>query len=281
MQYEFKHVRVADIDLAYVERGHGAPIVFVHGSGATDLRTWGQQIEPFAEHYHVIAYSQRYHYPNPWIGDGADVMSTFVHANDLAALIAALQLPRVHLIGFSYGADIALRFAVEHPELLRTLVLAEPALFSWLATLPGGAEQFAEFAGMMVPAKRAVQDGDLERGARLFIDAVMGSGHFDQLSPSVHDRLMANVRLIGFEPTEMGEFVTDITRDEAATIQTPTLMLTGDQSQQMFLFASAELARCLPNAELTQIGGAAHLMHVMNPYAFNATVLAFLARHMV
>jgi pimeloyl-ACP methyl ester carboxylesterase len=206
-------------------------------------------------------------------------MSTFVHASDLAALIVALQLGRVHLIGFSYGADIALRFAVEHPELLLTLVVAEPALFSWLVALPGGSDLFAEFAGAMIPAKRAVQNGDLEPGARLFIDAVMGSGHFDQLPPSIHDRLMANARLIGFEPTEIGEFVTDITPDDAATIQKPTLMLTGDQSQRMFLLVSEELARCLPNAEQAQIDEASHLMHVMNPQVFNATVLAFLAKH--
>jgi pimeloyl-ACP methyl ester carboxylesterase len=279
MQYEFKRICVGDMSLAYVEQGRGAPVVLLHGSGATDLRTWGQQIEPFAEHYRVIAYSRRCHYPNAWIGAGCDPMSTFVHANDLAALISALQLGRVHLIGFSYGADIALRLAVEHPETVRTLVLAEPALFSWLVTLSGGSDLFAEFAAAMMPAKRAVQGGGLELGARLFIDAVMGSGSFDQLPASLHDRLMANARLIGFEPTETGECVTDITRDEAATIRTPTLILTGAQSQPMFLLVSQELARCLPNAEREQIGEASHLMHVMNPHDFNAKVLAFLEKH--
>ncbi len=279
MQYEFKQVRAGDIDLAYVEHGHGAPVILLHGSGATDLRTWRQQIEPFAERYRVIAYSRRCHYPNAWLGEGVDIMSTFVHADDLAALITTLQLGRVHLIGFSSGADIALRFEVQHPDLLRTLVVAEPALFSWLAALPGGSDLFADSARTMIAAKRAVQDGDLERGARLFIDAVMGSGHSDQLPASLHDRLMANARLIGFEPTEIGACVTDITRDEAAKIQTPTLMLTEDQSQKAFLLVSDELARYMPNVEQAQIKEASHLMHVMNPQAFNATVLAFLAKH--
>lgn len=279
MRGEFKHVRAGDVDLAYVEQGHGAPVVFLHGSGATDLRTWGQQIEPFAEHHRVIAYSRRCHYPNAWLDDGCDPMSTLVHVGDLAALIAALQLGRVHLIGFSYGADIALRFAVQHPERLRTLVLVEPALFSWLVALPGGSEVFAEFAGAMMPAKRAVQNGDLEQGARLFIEAVMGSGSFDQLPPSLRDRLMANAQLIGFEPTRIGESGTDITYDEAATIRTPTLILTGAQSQQLFSLVNQELARCLPNAEQAQIDEASHLMHVMNPHDFNAKVLAFLAKH--
>lgn len=279
MQYDFKEIRVGDISLAYIEQGHGAPVIFVHGGGPTDLRTWGLQIEPFAEHFRVIAYSQRYHYPNAWIGDGSDINSTTVHAGDLAALIVALRLGSVHLVGSSYGAEIVLRLAVEHPELVRTLVVAEPGLDTWLVTLPGGTELFAESAGMMISAKQAVQNGDLELGVRLFVDIVLGKGLFDQLPAATRNRLMDNVRLIGAVPTEISEIVTGITRDDAATIQAPTLILTGDQSPEMFLLVSQELARYLPNAEQAQIGGASHLLHGMNPQAFNATVLAFLAKH--
>jgi pimeloyl-ACP methyl ester carboxylesterase len=251
----------------------------VHGSGTTDLRTWGAQIEPFAEHFRVIAYSQRYHYPNAWIGDGSDINSTSVHAGDLAALIASLQLGRVHLIGVSYGADIVLRLAVDHPQLVRTLVITEPGLFSWLVTLPEGPKLFAEYAEMMIPAKQAVKDGDLERGMRLYLDSFMGSGVFDQLPASVRGRIMDNLRLLTYEPTKIGEMGPDITREEAAAIQTPTLLLTGEESPKMFLLVSQELARYLQNAEQAQIGEASHLLHVMNPQVYNATVLAFLARH--
>lgn len=279
MEYEFKKIQVGGISLAYVEQGHGTPIVFVHGSGPTDLRTWGQQIEPFAEHFRVIAYSQRYHYPNPWIGDGSDINSTTVHAHDLASLIVALRLGQVHLISVSYGADIALRLAVEYPELIRTLVVTEPALFSWLVTLPGGSTLFAEYATMMTPAKEAVQKGDLEQGLRLFIESFMGSGVYDQLPASLHDRMMDNLRLLGAEPTEVSESGPDITRDEAVAIRAPTLLLTGDESPKMFLLVSQELARYVPNLEQAQIGEASHLLHVMNPQVYNATVLAFLAKH--
>jgi pimeloyl-ACP methyl ester carboxylesterase len=279
MQSEFKEIRAHGISLAYVEQGQGTPVIFVHGGGPTDLRTWGQQIEPFAEHFRVIAYSQRYHYPNLWVGDGSDIYSTFVHADDLAALIAALQLWRVHLIGFSWGADIGLRLAVEHPDLVRTLVVTEPGLFSWLTALPGGLELFAEYASTMIPAKRAAQERDFERGLRLFIDAVLGDGVYDQLPSSVQDRLMVNRRLIGGEVTEISEVVTDITCEEASKIQAPTLILTGENSQKISLLVSQELRRCMPHAEQAQIGAAAHLLHVMNPQAYNSTVLEFLTKN--
>ena len=51
------------IRLHYEERGHGAPIVFVHGS-LSDYAYWQQQIEPFSVNYRVIAYSRRYNFPN-------------------------------------------------------------------------------------------------------------------------------------------------------------------------------------------------------------------------
>lgn len=279
MQYEFKEIRIGNISLAYIEQGHGEPVVFIHGSGATDLRTWGQQIEPFAERYHVIAYSQRYHYPNAWVGDGSDINSTMVHTNDLVSLITTLQLGSVHLIGFSYGADIALRVAVEHPDLIRTLVITEPALFSWLITLPQGKELLDEYGSKIRPAKETVQKGDLEQGMRLYIDSFMGSGVFDQLPHSARERMMANARLIGAETADVNEIGPDIIREEASTIQAPTLMLTGSDSSEMFLLVSQELARYLPQAEHAQINDASHLLHVMNPEAYNNTVLSFLAKY--
>lgn len=172
-----------------------------------------------------------------------------------------------------------LRLAVEHPELVHTLVVTEPGLFSWLTTLPGGPELFAEYANKMIPAKRAVQEGDYERGLRLFIDAVLGDDLFDQLPPSAQQRLRVNRRLIGAEVTEISEMVTDITRQQASMIQAPTFLLTGEESPEMSLLVSQELSRCMPHAEQVQIGNAAHALHVMNPQAYNSTVLAFLDRH--
>lgn len=279
MKLEFKQISLGDIRLAYVDRGIGTPVVLVHGGGPTDLRTWEHQIEPFARHYRVIAYSQRYHYPNAWIGDGSDVNSTFVHTEDLAGLITALQLEPVHLVGNSFGADIVLRFALQYPDLVRTLVLEEPGLVTWLFTLPGGTELASEFEKNIIPVKQAALEGDLERGMELFINAVMGKGLFEEFPPSLRDRLMDNARLLGFEPTDLTNDVIDITRSQAATIQAPTLILTGDRSPEMFLKVSQELARFMPNAEQAQVARASHVLHSMNPGVFNAAVMKFFGKY--
>src|SRR5690606_23386351 len=69
----------------YRESGSGTPVVFVHGA-VNDHRTWEGQIDSFSRRYRVVAYSRRFHYPNPWPGDDVSY-SLSLHADDLAALI--------------------------------------------------------------------------------------------------------------------------------------------------------------------------------------------------
>ncbi len=279
MQPEIHFIRLEDYAFGYIDVGQGVPLVLLHGGGATDLRTWGAQVEPFSQHFRVIAYSRRCHYPNQWMGDGSEINATDVHVSDLAALITALELGPVHLAGTSYGADIILRCAVEHPELVRSLVVAEPPLFSWLPALPGGVELFTQYAANIKPARQAARAGDLDLGVRLFIASVTGSQDLDDLPAALISRMKDNARLIAFEPIDLSEITTDITRDQAAAIKAPVLILTGEHSPQQYLRVSQELARLLPQAERARIPNASHLLHSMNPADFNRVVLDFLARH--
>lgn len=279
MDYDYQQANAGNVTLAYVERGHGEPVVLVHGSGATDLRTWGAQIQSFDGRYRIFAYSRRYHYPNPWSGDGSEINDLAVQAADLAALVAALRIGRVHLVGSSFGADIALRAAVDHPIMLRTVILAEPGLFHWLVMLPSGAGLFERFTGAIRPAKEALLSGDPVTGARLWIDSFLKSGTFDQLPPAVHQRIMTNARHIGFEPTSLAEISGGVTREEVAAIRVPLLLLRGDESAPMFHLVMDELERVMPQAARATVEGASHLLHVMNPAGFNAAVVSFLAKH--
>lgn len=110
--------------LEYLERGHGEPVVFVHGSDS-DYRTWCLQHEEFGNRFRAIVYNRRYHWPNKPIAEGADY-SMAEHVNDLETLIQLLNAAPAHIVGHSYGALVSLLLAVQSPQLVRTLVLAEP-----------------------------------------------------------------------------------------------------------------------------------------------------------
>jgi len=127
-----KNVRVNGVELHYLEKGSGMPVVLIHG-GLGDYREWNPQIERISSHYRVVAYSRRYNYPN----NNAEIPpdhSAIVEARDLVALLDALKLERVHIVGYSYGALTALFFATEHPERVRSLTLAEPPIWDGCPT---------------------------------------------------------------------------------------------------------------------------------------------------
>jgi len=279
MQIQTKKIFVNGVELNYIEQGKGEPVVFVHGS-LGDFRAWDFQMEPFSKRYHAIAYSQRYHYPNAWMGTVSDY-SAILHAEDLAALITALKLEAVHVVALSYGAYIALFFAIKHPDLVRTLVLGEPAILLWLNDIPEGKSLLTEFnTHIMEPLRQAFQHGDMEQGLKKFIDGINGKGSFDLLPQAYRGRIMDNAPAMKAQlyAPEQVLFPTFTCKD-ARKIHKPTLLLVGELSPKMFHLIIDELERCMVNKERTIIHDASHSMHYGNPKVFNEIVLTFLAKN--
>jgi non-heme chloroperoxidase len=110
----------------------------------------------------------------------------------------------------------------------------------------------------------------------MFADGVFGTGVFEHLPEPTRRRLLDNARLLTLPGSA---YISPLTCEEAATIQAPTLLLTGEYSPRQFLLAADALERCMPRIQSTEIPSAAHLLHGMNPQAYNQTVLAFLAAH--
>lgn len=269
-------IEVNGAQLAYLEAGHGAPLVFVHGS-LEDLRIWRRQVEQFSATYHVVAYSRRYHHPNAAPGVGDPPYTAGIHAADLAGLIEALDLAPAHLVCSSFGGCVALLLAAQRPELVRSLVLAEPPLMPWLPLIPGGAPLAAAFlAGAWEPARRAFLQGDLEQGIRSFHAAVVGRGAFDRLSPAGQRMILDNAAEMRAE-TLASDYFPTFTPADAARIDRPVLLLNGERSPRLFHLINGDLARCLPRAAQAVIPHASHVIHAGNPAAYHAAVRGFLA----
>ncbi len=109
----------------------GPPLVLLHGLGSTS-RIWELVAPLMVERFRVLAPDQRGHglSTKPETGYGwADV------CDDLIALLDALGLERVALMGHSWGADVALEFAVRHPERLEALGLVDGGIVDFQAHL--------------------------------------------------------------------------------------------------------------------------------------------------
>ena len=268
--------QVNGTSLAYVEKGIGTPVFFVHGSVA-DFRSWGPQMEPFSSKFRAIAYSRRFHFPNP-DGAGSDY-SASLHATDLGKLIQAVGPGPSHIVGSSFGAYAALILAVREPGLVRTLVLGEPPLLPWLPHIPGGQEWLDSFfQEAWEPARRAFHAGDREGGVRYFLDGVLGPGSYDKVPASAQAGLMANAAEIMADTTPEG-FFSPLSLEEVQRVRVPVLLLNAELSPRMFHLITDELARCIPHALRIRISAASHSMHLDNPRVFNDSVIAFLEEH--
>jgi pimeloyl-ACP methyl ester carboxylesterase len=271
-----KAVAVNGVQLHYLDTGSGVAIVLVHGA-LGDYREWSAQLKPFSEHYRVIDYSRRYDYPNenPEVPDH----SAIVEARDLAALLDALKLERVHLIGYSYGALTALFFATQHPERVRSLVLAEPPILNWLPQIPRGQAELDKFmTTMWKPAGEAFRGGKPELALRISLDYLGGPHTYDKLTAEEHGLLMSDIREWKALTTSRDPFPA-LDRNTVRSLTIPTLLIMGEKTLTPLRMITEELGRVMPGAERITIPGATHEMWQEAPEACGKATLSFLDKH--
>ena len=273
---QVKTVVVGDSELAYLDTGQGPPVVMVHGT-ISDYRWWQAQLDEFSPRHRVIAYSLRHHHPNVSTGDRSDYLPR-THAADLAGLIQALNLARAHLIGHSYGGFISLLVARDRPELVRSLVLVEPGRLAGLITGADAEEAKPILKSIGESQKQVLErldQGDADEALRLFINMVRGPGTWEAMPNAARTARRDNVHTL--KPT-LANPAERFTCDDARKIATPTLLVGGDVSPQIFPLMLNGLQPCLARAERITITKASHGVYQDNPADFNREVLGFLKR---
>ena len=99
--------------------GEGDVLVFIHGL-SDSLLYWEILTNSLKNDYKVVRYDLRGHGSSP-LGDGEITMDVYV--NDLLGLLEELKIDKVNLAGFSLGGMIALKFAIEYPQRVSSMVL--------------------------------------------------------------------------------------------------------------------------------------------------------------
>src|SRR5204863_8499360 len=110
---------VNGIELHYEIHGTGRPLVLLHG-GFGSVEMFGPNVELLAAGRQVIGVDLQSHGRTPAVDRP---MRFETMADDVAALIRHLGLDRAAIMGFSLGGGVALRTAIQHPEVVERLVL--------------------------------------------------------------------------------------------------------------------------------------------------------------
>ena len=268
-------IHVNNVDLSYMERGHGAPVILLHG-GIGDYSSWQPQIDPFARHFRVIAYSRRFSFPN----DNSPIppnYSPWTDVEDLFALIRKLRLHDVRIVGQSAGAFVALAFALKHADMVHSLVLSEPPAHQLVRNTASGESAFQEFiATVLNPAADDFREHDVQHAMRTFVNGMAATNRFDRLSPEARADVMRNARSIEALCLSSDPFPV-LAREDIERLIVPTLAVTGENTILIHKLVDEELIRLLPNVKSVTIPNAGHASPRENSSAFNEAVLVFFA----
>ena len=285
-----RNAKVNGIEIAYIERGQGQPIVLVHG-GTGDLRTWERQMEEFGAGHRAIALSCRGYWPNRKLEpDERITLDTFVE--DIAAFIEALEIGPVHLIGHSSpGGFGGLLLASRYPDLLRSLVLLEPPAFTLLGVnIPPKPSQLLRLlvrnpragAGMirfgakgMAPAVKAFERGDDAEALRKFMAANTSRETVASLPEEKFEHFLDNV---GPLKAQIRAGFPEFDAADARRVQASVLLVSGTDSPPHLTAVADRLETLLPDVRRLNIAGATHNMFESHPIEFNTGVLEFIGK---
>ena len=223
-----------DIELHCEETGDGEPLVLLHGNGE-DGTYFAHQIAHFSQRFRVLALDTRGHGKSPR-GEAPFTIRQF--ARDLLAFLDARGIERAHLLGFSDGGNIALVFALAHPERVGKLVL-------------NGANLNAR------GVKRSVQV-PIELGYRMA-----------RLFAGLSAKALANAEMLGLMVNDP-----NVAPEELAALTAPTLVIAGE-NDMIREDHTRLIAERIPNARLAFVPGD-HFVAAKNPAAFNREVERFL-----
>ncbi|HVI96832.1 MAG TPA: alpha/beta hydrolase [Anaeromyxobacter sp.] len=273
-----RQLRANGVELAFVDEGAGEPVVFVHGA-CGDWRTFDVLRPLAARRARYVAYSRRYHQPNPWPDDGSDY-SYPLHAADLIAFIEALDAGPVHLVGHSYGAGVVLLAILDRPGLVRRAVVNEAgSLFPKLIEgRPDAAPILAERASAWGEMRTAAAAGDPERAAELLFDWISGEPGALRKSPAEQRRRwLENARTMSLMLAQPPP--PPISCAALGAVHVPILVLRGERTVPFYAATNDALSACLPpGAAEAAVPAAGHLSYEQNPGAYADAVWAFLAR---
>jgi pimeloyl-ACP methyl ester carboxylesterase len=199
-----------------------------------------------------------------------------VEAADCRALLRGLGIARAHVVGHSGGGRLALRLALDAPEVVHSLALLEPALLD----VPSG----PAFAAAVGPARQRYQAGDMEGATDGFLRVAIGPAYrtvLDARLPGAYAQAVADAdaHFAGQAPAA-GAW--RLSREEARRIDQPVLAVLGSESAKDWAGwpeVHARVLAWLPQAEPFVLAGANHALEEMDPRGVAEALSAFFARH--
>jgi 2-succinyl-6-hydroxy-2,4-cyclohexadiene-1-carboxylate synthase len=260
---------INDINLYYEKSGDGQPLVFLHGfTGST--RDWDNQTNLLSKQYQTIAVDHRGHGKTsaPSLEEAYTIN---LFSEDVYGLLREMGMSPCCLIGHSMGGFMALQFVLDHPEMVKALVLVDTSSGEWDVT-PGHAELRAKLDEL-------AQNEGLK--AAFEYDATHNPARIERFKKHPEQREIAQKKVMNtsvegyvYVARSFGKWQPVTKR--LSEIKIPTLIFLGEEDTPFFR-ATQILNDAIPNSQLVRVPCVGHLPHEEAPDFFNEKLEAFLA----
>lgn len=249
-------------DLYYERIGNGQPVLFIHGLGSSS-RDWEMQVPFFSKQYQIITFDLRGHGQSQK-PRGPYTISLF--AADTAELIKSLGVPPAHIIGISLGGMIAFQLAIDHPELIKSLMIVNAGPEVVVRTWKDRWQVFFRFAIVYLLGMRKMGEVLSKRLFPKDEQASLREIFVERWAENDTQAYLNTLRAI------VGWSVTN----QIHKINLPTLIVAAEHDYTPVSAKEAFVSQ-MPKAKLVVVENSRHATPVDSPERFNELVLSFLS----
>ncbi len=254
------------VRIYYEVTGDGHPVVVLHGH-ALDHRAWRYQVEAISQTYTVVTFDMRGHGKSEAPATG---YLTQHYSRDLYALVRHLGMTKPSIVGHSMGGNIAIDYALTHPDAITTLTVVDSGL--------DGFERDEAFLAKMKKRREVMRRegiGDKLIGASLRSDAFAGVRHKPELM-QLSREMLSGWTGASWKDATVYPHPEKWAMERLQDINVPTLVVVGERDGGRFQRIANLLASKICVVRKATLANVGHMPQLEDPEAFNDTLLDFL-----
>ena len=256
------------LTISYGEAGAGPDLVLLHAAGSTGAQ-WRGVLGELGNRYHTLT-------PDLW-GHGRTSLwpdpETLLHddqANLVKRILDKVGVEKFDLVGHSYGGGTAIRFVLENPEIVRSLVLIEPMVACFLQEL-SETEALKELEGIQNDFRQLLKEKGPEAAWKGFLDFRNEPGTWDGYEEKTRQNFIRRT------PAQLANFNANAnnrtTVSEMSLIEQPTLVIRGVDTSLYDMRMSEIVANKIPEAKFLIIEDAGHMSPLTHPERITQEIL--------
>ncbi len=251
--------RLAGQVVHWLEQGEGHPVLALHCSLAHS-GAWGGVIRQLGSAFRLIAPDLPGH-GRTHFDQSRDIQAQAVAS---AAALALREGRAVHLMGHSFGATVALRLAVERPELVASLMLIEPVYFVLLDD--AGHPAYADYVARGASFTEAYRSGDLNLATRRFV-GLWGDGGPDTVPADQWAYMVDRIYTVeASQPSIIEPARRDrLHLEQIGPMPFPVLLMEGARSDPVISAIQDVLVGRMSGAQRVVVPDAGHMLPITHP----------------